>query len=226
MAAPTATVVRDGEPDRHPGARARARRRHRCCAPATCLRRRSPQRGRQLADRGGSADRRVLCPCDKQSAALDGVDLPLGDRTNLVYAGTTVTYGRGRAIVVETGMRDPVRRDRADARRRSSGPRPRSQLNLDQVAVILARAALVVVLARRQPGSSPWPALPRHAAVRYRAGRRRRSRGLARGLSPSRSTLGSQRMVRRNALDSSFAAIETLGQRLGHLLRQDRHADP
>ena len=31
-------------------------------------------------------------------------DVPLGDRKNMCYMGSTVVYGRGRAVVVGTGM--------------------------------------------------------------------------------------------------------------------------
>ena len=32
-------------------------------------------------------------------------DIPLGDRKNMVYMGSTVVYGRGTAVITETGMR-------------------------------------------------------------------------------------------------------------------------
>ena len=44
-------------------------------------------------------------PVDKQLAQLHESDLPLGDRLNLAYKGTIVTYGRARGLVVATGMR-------------------------------------------------------------------------------------------------------------------------
>ena len=43
-------------------------------------------------------------PVEKHVQALENDDLPVGDRKNMVYAGTAVTYGRGRALVVATAM--------------------------------------------------------------------------------------------------------------------------
>ena len=34
----------------------------------------------------------------------DAKDIPLGDRKNMVYMGSTVVYGRGTAVITETGM--------------------------------------------------------------------------------------------------------------------------
>ena len=44
-------------------------------------------------------------PVDKHSRAIEGADsVPLGDRANMVYMGCTVAYGRGKAVVTQTGM--------------------------------------------------------------------------------------------------------------------------
>lgn len=40
----------------------------------------------------------------KHSDPFEDADIPLGDRLNMVYAGSQITKGRARAVVVGTGM--------------------------------------------------------------------------------------------------------------------------
>ncbi|MEG1972817.1 MAG: HAD-IC family P-type ATPase, partial [Oscillospiraceae bacterium] len=47
-------------------------------------------------------------PVTKMTAVLNlinGKEVPLGDRKNMAYMGSTVVYGRGRAVVTGTGMK-------------------------------------------------------------------------------------------------------------------------
>ncbi|MGB5054025.1 MAG: cation-translocating P-type ATPase, partial [Nitrospirales bacterium] len=43
-------------------------------------------------------------PVDKQTDPLEDSKLPLGDRRNMAYKGTLLTYGRGTGVVIGTGL--------------------------------------------------------------------------------------------------------------------------
>ena len=89
-------------------------------------------------------------PVEKHMHALAGEDLPLGDRKNMVYAGTAVTYGRGRALVTATGMQTEFGKIAQLLQTIETSKTP-LQHNLDKVGTVLARAAFVVVARRLSP---------------------------------------------------------------------------
>ena len=82
----------------------------------------------------------------KDPAVLAGPDVPLGDRHNMVFMGTSVAAGSGLAVVVATGMRSELGRIASllkEAGREDSTP---LQKKLDAVGRILIWAALGIVV--------------------------------------------------------------------------------
>lgn len=148
-------------------------------------------------------------PVEKQTEPLTTGDLAIGDRKNMVYSGTVVTYGRGRAVVVATAMQTEFGQI-AQMMQTVETTKTPLQDNLDRVGVVLARAALIIVaiivgldLFRGQPfiemlifgialAVAVVPeALPAVVTVSL--------------------AIGVQRMVKRNALVRRLLAVETLG---------------
>ncbi len=81
---------------------------------------------------------------EKQCNALESDTLPVGDRRNLVYSGTAVTYGRGRALVVATGMGSEFGKITGLLKTVTKTKTP-LQENLDRVGKVLGTVALLIV---------------------------------------------------------------------------------
>ena len=47
-------------------------------------------------------------PVEKSIEAIEGEEIGIGDRVNMLFSSSLITYGRGKAIVVETGMNTEV----------------------------------------------------------------------------------------------------------------------
>jgi len=81
---------------------------------------------------------------EKLSEPLPAGALPVGDRRNMVHAGTAATYGRGRALVVATGMATEFGKIARMLQTVEVGRSP-LQKNLDRLGSVLAKSALGVV---------------------------------------------------------------------------------
>jgi P-type Ca2+ transporter type 2C len=208
MAAPTATVLRDGREVKIPS---------KDLVPGDVIilhtGDRVPADARLLETINLQVEEAALTgesvPVEKHVHALESEDLPVGDRKNMAYAGTAVTYGRGRALVVATGMQTEFGKIAQLLQTIETGKTP-LQHNLDKVGTVLARAAFVVValivvlgLLRGQPfiemlifgialAVAVVPeALPAVVTISL--------------------AIGVQKMVKRNALIRRLPAVETLG---------------
>ena len=63
-------------------------------------------------------------------------DIPLGDRKNMVYMGSTVVYGRGKAVIVATGMQTEMGKI-ADALAQAEEGQTPLQIKLSQLSKVL-----------------------------------------------------------------------------------------
>lgn len=148
-------------------------------------------------------------PVNKFTHPLTAADVPLGDRKNMVYMGTTVTYGRGTAVITETGMSTELGNIAELLQAVKREPTPLQQ-RLEQLGRGLAIAALVIVAIVFVLGllRGEDPRLMFLTAISMAVA------AIPEGL-PAVVTialaLGAQRMLKRQALIRKLPAVETLG---------------
>ncbi|MBL8166090.1 MAG: HAD-IC family P-type ATPase, partial [Anaerolineae bacterium] len=157
-------------------------------------------------------------PVEKSVKTLKEADMPLGDRHNMLFMGTSVTYGRGVAVVVETGMRTQLGRI-AELIQGVESEKTPLQRRLDELGKVLFTAAIVVMVIAAIVGLiSGDPFLP-DAANPERESVLLNAVAIAVAVVPEglpavvtiALALGAQRMLRRKALIRKLAAVETLG---------------
>lgn len=146
---------------------------------------------------------------EKMVKPLKDKEVPLGDRRNMGYMGTTVTYGRGSGVVVATGMKTELG-NIAGLLQTSREEMTPLQQRLDRVGKMLALVgvicAVIVALLGVLYGQSLVEAFLTAVSVAVAV--------VPEGL-PAVVTitlaLGARRMLARHALIRKLPAVETLG---------------
>ena len=80
-----------------------------------------------------------------QAISSGNADVPLGDRHNMVYMGSTIVYGRGRAVITETGMSTEMGKI-ADALSAAEDGQTPLQIKLAQLSKILSWVVLGICI--------------------------------------------------------------------------------
>lgn len=149
-------------------------------------------------------------PVEKQAEMIADGELPIGDRLNMAYMNSNVTYGRATGIVVATGMQTEVGRIAGMIEAADETTTP-LQANLTQLGksltiLILVIAAVVFGIGMLRGQESLINMLLTAISLAVAA--------IPEGL-PAIVTitlaLGTQRMAKRHALVRKLPAVETLG---------------
>jgi Ca2+-transporting ATPase len=152
-------------------------------------------------------------PVSKSTEAI-GDEAMLGDRRNMIFSGTAVTYGRGKAVVTATGMHTEMGQIAGMLERAPPETTPLQQelarvgrlLGIIVVAIAVVMIGTILLVENVEGFSALFDVLILGVALAVAA--------VPEGL-PAVVTavlaLGVQRMVKRNAIVRRLAAVETLG---------------
>ena len=148
-------------------------------------------------------------PVDKTTEKIDGEDVGIGDRTNMLFSSSLVTYGRGKGIVVETGMTTEVGKIAEMINETEEQITPLQQ-KLNKLGKTLGITAIVICVVifiiglfqQKEPIHMFMTAVSLAVAAI--------PEGLV-AVSTIVLAIGVQKMVKRNAIVKKLPAVETLG---------------
>jgi Ca2+-transporting ATPase len=148
-------------------------------------------------------------PVKKRADVVLPQGSPLGDRCNMVYSSTMVTYGKGTAVVTDTGMDTELGKIAHLVQTMGREETP-LQARLEQMGKLLVYGCLAVVVVVF--GVGLWRGIP--AVEMFLTAVSLAVAAIPEGL-PAVVTialaLGVRRMVQRNALIRKLPSVETLG---------------
>ena len=147
---------------------------------------------------------------EKMTAAIEGDNVPLGDRKNLLFMGTSISHGRGKGIVVGTGANTEFGKIASLLQNTKTEQTP-LQKNLDKLGSQIGIIAIVVALALSTfsyifNGGTILDAFIWAVALAVAIIPEALPAVVTIGLA-----LGVKRMVKRQALIRKLPAVETLG---------------
>lgn len=148
-------------------------------------------------------------PVEKSVEAIKQKEVGVGDRSNMLFSSSLITYGRGKGIVVETGMNTEVGRIAEIINDTVQGQTP-LQIKLDKLGKTLGIAALLICVAifiiGLVIGKEPLDMFMTAVSLAVAA----IPEGLA-AVSTIVLAIGVQRMVKKHAIVKKLPAVETLG---------------
>ena len=153
-------------------------------------------------------------PVNKCIEILGGDKVPLGDRKNMCYMGSTVVYGRGKAVITETGMDTQMGRI-ADALASTVEEETPLQKKLDNLGKVLSKLVLgicvfIFVFQLITAGKFDLPTILSTFMVAVSLAVAAIPEGLATVVTVVLS-IGVTNMSKRNAVIRRLTAVETLG---------------
>lgn len=144
----------------------------------------------------------------------DGKKVPLGDRKNMVYMGSTVVYGRGRAVVCDTGMKTEMGKiaDALSQAQDSATPLQKKLAGLSKILTYLVLGICVVIfgVGLWKTGSVTTENVLSSFMLAVSLAVAAIPEGLAAVVTIVLS-IGVTKMSKRNAVIRKLTAVETLG---------------
>ncbi|CAG0956763.1 partial Calcium-transporting ATPase 1, partial [Gammaproteobacteria bacterium] len=141
----------------------------------------------------------------KDIRPIEDADVALGDRKNMVFMGTAVTYGRGEVVVTNTGLETQLGKIAKMLMGVEEGTTP-LQKKLNELSIILVRAAIGIVVVVFIAGLLRGIAVQEMLITSISLAVAAVPEGLPAIVTISLS-LGAARMVKRNALIRRLPAV-------------------